>query len=115
MAQKAVIKLTRRFLHEVERARLPVFAAVLYGSYARGEADQDSDIDLLVISAKEHRANSDQDAQLLWRLRGRVDYRIEPLLVSKSRWLRDRGSPMLASIRQEGRIIRSHRTSPAHV
>jgi hypothetical protein len=46
---------------------------------------------------------------MLWRLRARVDYRLEPLLVAKSKWDHDDGSPMLAAIRQEGRLIRRWR------
>ncbi|HJN17485.1 MAG TPA: nucleotidyltransferase domain-containing protein [Armatimonadota bacterium] len=38
-----------RYLERV-RQRVPVAAAYLYGSYATGEADDDSDIDMAIIS-----------------------------------------------------------------
>ena len=56
---------------------------VLYGSFARGNQQDDSDIDVAVI------VNSlDQDyfayAPLLWKLRREIDDRIEPVLLEKS-------------------------------
>lgn len=108
MPKQTVLKIIQKFLREVERAGIPVYAGVLYGSYARGDAHKDSDIDLLVIS-KSAPTRPQADAAMLWQLRARVDYRIEPLLVAKTKWDRDNGSPMLASIRQEGRLIRRWR------
>jgi predicted nucleotidyltransferase len=109
MPQQTVVKIIQRFLREVERAGIPVYAGVLYGSYARGDAHRVSDIDLLVISKPSRAKKPRQDAEMLWRLRARVDYRLEPLLVAKSKWDHDDGSPMLAAIRQEGRLIRRWR------
>jgi len=105
MPGKAVVNIVRRYLQEVERAGIPVFAGVLYGSHARGDAHRDSDIDLLVVSARAKPARPTHDVELLWQLRVLVDYRIEPLLVGLQRWKHDEGSPMLATIRQEGCVI----------
>jgi predicted nucleotidyltransferase len=57
---------------------------VLYGSYAKGNEREDSDIDVAVI------VNSiDQDffsyAPLLWKLRRDIDDRIEPVLIEKNK------------------------------
>lgn len=56
---------------------------VLFGSYAKGNQREDSDIDVAVI------VNSiDEDfftyAPLLWKLRREIDDRIEPVLVEKN-------------------------------
>ena len=109
MPGKAVIAIVGKYLREVERAGIPVVAGVLYGSHARGDARRDSDIDLLVVSRTSRRRRASADTDLLWELRGRVDYRIEPILVDADRWRHDDGSPLLASIRQEGYVI-----SPGH-
>ena len=55
---------------------------VLYGSYAKGTQNADSDIDVAVV------VNSiDQDfftyAPLLWKLKREIDDRIEPILIEK--------------------------------
>ena len=57
---------------------------VLYGSYAKGNEREDSDIDVAII------VNSiDQDffsyAPLLWKLRRDIDDRIEPVLIEKNK------------------------------
>ena len=43
--------MVNRFLNRV-RAEVPVAAVYLYGSYAEGSPDDDSDVDLAVISPK---------------------------------------------------------------
>jgi predicted nucleotidyltransferase len=57
---------------------------VLYGSYAKGNQREDSDIDVAII------VNSiNQDfftyAPLLWKLRREIDDRIEPVLIEKNK------------------------------
>jgi uncharacterized protein len=112
MAGKAVLNLVQRYLREVDRAGIAVFAGVLYGSYARGNAHEDSDIDVLVVARSAQR-RATREIDLLWKLRGAVDYRIEPLLVDRDRWMHDQASPLLAAIRREGQVIpfRNRRTS----
>ena len=56
---------------------------VLFGSYAKGNQREDSDIDVAII------VNSiNQDyftyAPLLWKLRREIDDRIEPILIENS-------------------------------
>lgn len=59
----------------------------LFGSYARGEAHEDSDVDVLVLLDRVDRADdrcvTDLAADLIWQLHGVV---IEPLVVSAERF-----------------------------
>src|SRR3989338_5698943 len=41
------------FLEKLKKAKLPIISVILFGSYARGDYDEDSDIDVLVILKKE--------------------------------------------------------------
>ncbi len=59
---------------------MPARHIVLYGSYAKGTAGSDSDIDIAVIVDKVEGDYLDQQAKL-YRLRRSVDLRIEPVLI----------------------------------
>lgn len=59
---------------------MPARHIVLYGSYAKGTARPDSDIDIAVIVDKVEGDYLDQQAKL-YRLRRSVDLRIEPVLI----------------------------------
>ena len=56
---------------------------ILYGSYAKGNARKDSDVDVAVVVDK---ISGDffSTRPLLWKLRREIDDRIEPVLVEKS-------------------------------
>jgi predicted nucleotidyltransferase len=71
-----VIQALQRFLATVRQVRR-VQAAYLYGSQARGTANEWSDIDLAVISP-DFEADLFQERLLLMRLAARIDDRIEP-------------------------------------
>ncbi|MDD2229194.1 MAG: nucleotidyltransferase domain-containing protein [Candidatus Cloacimonetes bacterium] len=62
---------------EILNQQITVDAIYLFGSYAKGTADQDSDIDLIVVS-KDWKGNIIEDTMLLMRARRKVDLRIEP-------------------------------------
>ena len=57
---------------------------ILFGSYARGNSRQDSDIDVAIIV---NQINEDyfSYAPLLWKLRRKIDERIEPILFEKGK------------------------------
>ncbi len=74
------------------RDRFPdrILAVILFGSKARGDFDDESDIDLLVLVDTEEREFRDE----LWRIASRVslDYNvvISPSVFSQSRWAETR-------------------------
>jgi predicted nucleotidyltransferase len=49
MVEDAIIKSVKKYLNELLRLGIPVQYGILFGSYARGNNQQWSDIDLLVI------------------------------------------------------------------
>lgn len=71
-----MIDLIKRY-HDVLKQSMLVDAIYLFGSYSRGTADQDSDIDLLVVSP-DFTDDIIEDRMKLMRARREVDYRIEP-------------------------------------
>lgn len=56
---------------------------ILYGSYAKGTAREDSDIDVAVIYDKVPDEDFLKKYQLLYKLRRDIDCRIEPKLIER--------------------------------
>jgi predicted nucleotidyltransferase len=101
MAKKEVITLIQKFLNYLNQEGIPVEKAYLYGSYARGEENEESDIDVLLVSDVFDR-NDDQPIGKTWRISRMIDTRIEPYTVGKKKFLTDQFSPLLQIVKQEG-------------
>jgi len=74
-----LIALIQRYA-DILNSLLRVDSIYLFGSYARGMADPESDIDLLVVSP-DFGDDPVENQLLLRRARRSLDYRIEPHLV----------------------------------
>jgi predicted nucleotidyltransferase len=101
MAKKEVITLIKKFLKRLFQEGIPIEKAFLYGSYARGEQQEDSDIDVMLVSEK-FDGNNDQAVGKTWRICMSIDTRIEPYTVGKQRFLTDEFSPLLQVVKKEG-------------
>jgi len=84
---------------------ISVSFGVVFGSHARGEADQWSDIDLLVVSPRFDQTLKRADIDLIWRLAARTDSRIEPIPVGQGQYLTDDSSAIIEIARREGQVI----------
>ena len=89
----------------MRRASVHASRAILFGSYARGDAKPDSDIDILVIAPEFDDPYSHQQVNLLWQLCVHTDSRIEPIAVGERRWREDDASAILEIARREGQEI----------
>ncbi len=101
MSQKQVIGLLKKYINILYNEGIPVERAFLYGSYAKDEASSESDIDVMLVS-KIFEKNDDKLIGKTWRLTTKVDSRIEPFIVSTTRFKTDEYSPLLEIVRQEG-------------
>jgi predicted nucleotidyltransferase len=104
MVPDSIIDLVRRYLKLVRKHGIQINQAVLFGSQARGEAQADSDIDLLLPSPDFEELTWKQE-ELLWALTAQVDTRIEPIPCTERQWLTDQSSPLIDIARQEGLVI----------
>jgi len=57
---------------------------ILFGSYAKGNARDDSDVDVAIV-VKTLTGDYFSTRPLLWKIRREVDDRIEPVLIEKNR------------------------------
>lgn len=95
----------RRYLAAIREAGIDATRAVLFGSHARGDADEWSDIDIIVIAPVfDHRRDRELVTKL-WRLRAYTDSRIEPIACGEREWETDDGRPILEYARREGIVI----------
>ena len=101
MSQEDVIKILLTYIELLKQAGIPVQKAYLYGSYARNEATESSDIDVMLVSDI---FDTDDDYILSkpWAPACRIDYRIEPIAVGAKRFLNDDISPIIQIVKQEG-------------
>lgn len=85
---------------DVVRQNFKVKKVILYGSYSRGSAQKDSDIDVAVVLSR-----IDEDFLMaeakLFRLRREIDTRIEPVLLEES----NDKSGFLEEILRTGEVI----------
>ena len=105
MADSEVVEAVREYLTVLNKHGIPADRAILFGSRARGTGDEDSDIDILVVSSRfdEDRWAYESD---LWRWTLEADHRIEPIPVGERQFLEDGASPIIEVARREGIEIR---------
>ncbi|MBI2842306.1 MAG: nucleotidyltransferase domain-containing protein [Armatimonadetes bacterium] len=99
MDKSYVVECVRLFAERV-RQSMDVRQIILFGSYARGTARDESDIDVAVITDTPAKDWLDASTAL-YRLRRDIDLSIEPVLIDS---LVDR-SGFLAEIRRTGKVI----------
>lgn len=101
ITQKEVIEILKRYCNLLSVSGIPVEKAFLYGSYSDGKETEESDMDIMIVSSVFDYPNDEAKAKA-WRLSDDIDYRIEPYLVGKNRFLTDDVSPLLQIVKKEG-------------
>jgi len=101
MSQIDAINIIRVYLKVLKKAGITIDKAYLYGSYARNEANEESDIDLMLVSEL---FDTDDDYVLSkpWLYSTKIDHRIEPISVGLHRFNSDDASPIIELVRQTG-------------
>lgn len=105
MVDAAVVATVRRYLAVLQDGGLPVRFGVVYGSQARGDTHEWSDIDLLVVSPRYDQPFTHRDAMVLWRIAADIDSRIEPLPCGEKQWEEDDASMIIEIGRREGEKV----------
>jgi len=105
MVARSIIDAVRGYLHAVQENGIPVTFGVIFGSQARGTADDQSDIDLIVVSPHFDGKKERCETSLLWRLTIKTDTRVEPIPVGEREWKEDDSRAIVEIARREGRIV----------
>jgi len=94
----------KRYLVGLAALGIHARKAVLFGSFARGQAGEYSDIDLVVIAPEFDGSREISLVKKLWQATV-SDSRIEPIPCGEREWETDQGRPVLEIARREGIII----------
>ena len=105
MVEDAVIESIKRYLAALPALGIHARRAVLFGSYVQGQADEYSDIDLVVIAPEFDGSREISLIKALWQATISADNRIEPIPCGEHEWETDQGRPILEIARREGVII----------
>ncbi|MEO8819945.1 MAG: nucleotidyltransferase domain-containing protein [Ginsengibacter sp.] len=99
-----IMQLIKSSVHKTE----PEATVILFGSYARGDYKNDSDIDLLILLDKEKITHADAKrvAYPLYDIEFETGKIISPLILSKEKWeTKHKITPFYKNILKEGVIL----------
>jgi predicted nucleotidyltransferase len=105
MVADAIISVIRQYLTALPTVGIHARRGVLFGSFARGEADQYSDIDLVVIAPEFDIGRDFDTIKNLWETTLLADNRIEPIPCGEREWEGGDGRPIIEIARREGVVI----------
>lgn len=104
MDKNTVIKKLNEYLLLLKDKGIHVDKAYLFGSFAKNESTENSDIDLMLVSKLFDNEN-DKAVGTVWRMTRLVDSRIEPYLVGLDRFNNDESTPLIDLVKKEGILI----------
>jgi predicted nucleotidyltransferase len=102
MDRKETLNKLSEYIKILNESGLKIEKAFLFGSAARNEAREESDIDVMLVSSRFDDQSDDLVFGLIWKLTRKVDSRIEPYAVGLSRFDNDEVSPLLQIVKKEG-------------
>jgi predicted nucleotidyltransferase len=85
---------------KLREKKYPFFAVYLFGSYAQGRANKNSDIDVAVVSDR-LKNNWNENEEKLWKYTMEVDSRIEPVGFTQKDF-KQGADPLIFEIKKTG-------------
>ena len=105
MAKKQITRIVKNFIKAIQQRNIRVEATIVFGSYAQNRADENSDIDIAVISP-DFGKNFLTESILLKKISMNVDYDISPRPYSLEEYNNAKeGDFLYQGIIKKGKII----------
>jgi len=105
MADPKVIGAVKEYLNRLAQNGLSVAFGVIFGSQVTGQANDLSDIDLVVVSPQFDGKISRDMINKLWHIAARTDSRIEPIPCGQKQWQDNTSDAIIEIARNEGLTI----------
>lgn len=101
MVDPQVREIILRFIEALNKKGIHVERALLFGSYASGNARAGSDLDVAIVSP-DFGKDRFEEGKMLFQIAWRIDPRIEPVPISSKSFENDTWVPLIYEIRQKG-------------
>ncbi|MDO9351281.1 MAG: nucleotidyltransferase domain-containing protein, partial [Deltaproteobacteria bacterium] len=88
-------------IEALNKKGIHVERALLFGSYASGNARAGSDLDVAIVSP-DFGKDRFEEGKMLFQVAWRIDPRIEPIPISSKSFENDTWVPLIYEIRQKG-------------
>lgn len=105
MVESSIIAAIKKYISALSQFGIHASRAVVFGSFATGNANNLSDIDLIVIAPEFDGPREMTLVEKLWLATTSADNRIEPIPCGEKEWETDQSRPVLEIARREGTII----------
>ena len=98
MAKREIVETLKKYIFILRSEGIIVDRAYLYGSYLSNTENDDSDIDIMIVTENE----DDYLSGKIWSLTRKVNSKIEPYLVGKGRFNSPETSPLIDLVKKTG-------------
>jgi hypothetical protein len=102
VATDSVIEAVKKYIRELERNNIPIQEAIVFGSYAKGDPKEESDIDIALVSTA-FTGDRFEDRRKIVPLRRKIDNRIEPIPFRPEDF--EQGGNLVDEIKKTGKAI----------
>ena len=99
----SVIEIVKRYIQELKKNNIPVQKVIIFGSYAKGNPREESDIDIALISSA-FTGDRFEYRRKIVPLRRKIDNRIEPIPFRPEDFYKD--SNLVDEIKKTGKVIK---------
>ncbi|HJX50680.1 MAG TPA: nucleotidyltransferase domain-containing protein [Candidatus Nanoarchaeia archaeon] len=102
VAADSAVEAVRRYIQELQRNNIPIQGAFIFGSHAKGNPKEESDIDVALISTA-FTGDRFEDRRKIVPLRRKIDSRIEPIPFRPEDF--QKGGILVDEIKKTGKAI----------